>query len=128
MNAQTIAAQIIDAHDARHPEGTGCGCLDALDELVADRLPKDTTGAALVPGVVYRFVRDDHPTGAKYPTFAIYRDAVVEDDDSVTLVIEDAAGVRRGVSGTFYAVERLDVVYRETLPEPTLARAHDGDR
>lgn len=96
-----------------------------LDDLApwARKIPKATDGSTLEPGVIYRTRSGEHAS------FAIYRDAVVEDDDSVTLVFENAAGLRFGISASKYEVERIDTptvcLYGD---EPTLQRAADGDR
>lgn len=34
MEREGIAARIVDEHALHHPDGTGCGCLDALDDAV----------------------------------------------------------------------------------------------
>lgn len=67
------------------------------------REPTDNSGEKLVPGTVYRVARD-----AFYPEFAVYRDAVVEDDDSLTLVFETADGRRDGYAEARTKVERID--------------------
>ncbi len=88
------------------------------------RQPVDTTGAALVPGTAYRLRYLDRAF------FAIYRDAVVEDDDSITLVIEDAHGTRDGYSASKWDVEPIngEQAICQYPDEPTLQRAADGDR
>lgn len=90
------------------------------------RLPTATDGSTLEPGVIYRVTSTS--TGSE-PHFRIYRDAVVEDDDSLTLVFENADGRRFGIADARVVVERIDEPTVCLLgDEPTLQRSADGDR
>jgi hypothetical protein len=105
------------------PEGANLGACSFGGYCRFTRAPKDTTGAALVPGTVYR-VRGTWPQALA--TFYVYRDAVVEDDDSITLVVEEAGGRRIGFAAASYTVEPITTP--SYADEPTLQRAADGDR
>ncbi len=79
------------------------GIVTVDGEIAWNRHPVDTMGAALVPQAVYRFA--DRRSGSVF--FGIYVDAVVEDDDSLTVVIENARGDREGLSANRYEASSL---------------------
>jgi hypothetical protein len=73
--------------------------------VVEAKQPVDANGEKLVEGTVYVIVHDN---GAR--SFRVYRDAVVEDDDSLTLVFEDAYGQRDGLHEARIRVEPVDLI------------------